>query len=130
MCDLIARDADSNLFLWFGSAGGGFAERQFRTGDWDYTQTVAGDFTGDGKVDLIAKGADNALHLWPGTGTGDFAPPQKLIGWDSDETTAGTFRGSGLAHLVARDKTTSDLREWTSIGQGRFSQPLLLTGGW
>ncbi|MEU3373639.1 FG-GAP-like repeat-containing protein [Streptomyces sp. NPDC006660] len=130
VCDLIARDADSNLFLWLGRAGGGFAERQFRTGDWDYTQTVAGDFTGDGKADLIAKGADNALHLWPGTGTGDFAPPQKLIGWDSDETTAGTFRGPGLAHLVARDKTTSDLREWTSIGQGRFSHPLLLTGGW
>ncbi|MFF4225411.1 FG-GAP-like repeat-containing protein [Streptomyces abikoensis] len=137
--DVIARDADRNLYLWTGNKdvddkakGDGTFSKDPRklTDGWNFTQTTAGDFTGDGKPDLIAKGTDNVLYIWTGEGNGGFSSKKKLLAdWDYTQAVAGDFTGDGAIDLMARD-TSGNLRFWAGDGHGRLSTGVHQTRGW
>ncbi|MCC3779060.1 FG-GAP-like repeat-containing protein [Streptomyces sp. UNOB3_S3] len=137
--DVIAADRKHDLYLWPGNTDvddarhgdGTLAARPRRlTGGWEFTQTVAADFTGDGRTDLIAKDASDTLHLWPGNGDGTFGRPRPLTGgWRFTQTTAGDVTGDGVPDLVAAG-ADGVLRVWPGEGDGTFGRPRRLMGGW
>ncbi|WHM36625.1 FG-GAP-like repeat-containing protein [Streptomyces sp. BPTC-684] len=136
--DLIARDGQGNLYLWPGNqdidapqrGDGTFGRPRQLTGGWNFTETTAGDFTGDGKPDLIAKDSANNLSLWAGRGDGSFDRPRQLTGgWNFTETTAGDYTGDGKPDLIAKD-SANNLSLWAGRGDGSFDRPRQLTGGW
>ncbi|MEV4434543.1 FG-GAP-like repeat-containing protein [Streptomyces sp. NPDC049555] len=139
--DAIARgknEGNAPLYFWSGNSDvddrskgdGTFGQVRKQTDGWNFTQTAAADFTGDGKADIIAKGDDNVLYLWAGGGNGDFSRKRKLLGdFAYTEVVAADFTGDGHADLVARD-AGGDLHLWTGDGKGGFSREVRLTGGW
>lgn len=137
--DVIAADRRNDLYLWPGNTDvddarhgdGTFAARPRRlTGGWEFTQTVAADFTGDGRTDLIAKDSSDTLHLWTGNGDGTFSRPRTLTGgWHFTQTTAGDVTGDGIPDLVAVD-AGGTLRVWPGEGNGTFGRPRKLMDGW
>ncbi|MEU8582708.1 FG-GAP-like repeat-containing protein [Streptomyces abikoensis] len=136
--DVLAADREDDLYLWPGNpdvddarhGDGTFAARPRRlTGGWEFTQTVAADFTGDGKADLIAKDDSDTLHLWTGNGDGTFSRPRTLThGWHFTRTTAGDVTGDGIPDLVAAD-ADGTLRVWPGEGNGTFGRPRVLMRG-
>lgn len=131
--DLVGRDiATGALMYWAGQgtagqpgAGDGFVAHIQLTPDWGaYTDTVGGDFNGDGHDDLIARdAATGVLYFWAGTGTtgqgGDsgFRAPVAVAGDWSDYTdfASGDLNGDGKADLIARSRSTDTLYSWTAV---------------
>ncbi|MFC4514871.1 FG-GAP-like repeat-containing protein [Streptomyces ehimensis] len=139
--DVIARDKNeknSPLYLYTGNSDvdrksvgdGTFELKKKLTDGWDFTQTTAGDFTGDGKPDIVAKGEDNVLYLWAGDGNGGFSRKKQLrAGWNYTQTAAGDFSGDGTADLIARD-ADGNLRFWAGDGHGGIDAGTHQTRGW
>ncbi|MCC3774101.1 FG-GAP-like repeat-containing protein [Streptomyces sp. UNOB3_S3] len=136
--DVVARDANSDLYLWAGnkdvddksSGDGTFGQPKKLTGDWNFTQTTAADFTGDGKPDLIAKDKSGDLYIWNGEGNGGFSRSRKLTGdWTFFQTNAADFNGDGATDLIATD-ASGNLSFWKGDNKGGFSRPVKLTDGW
>ncbi|MEU1092007.1 VCBS repeat-containing protein, partial [Streptomyces sp. NPDC005877] len=100
------------------------------TGGWDFTQTTAGDFNGDGRTDLVAQDSRSDLWIWKGKGDGTFRGKELLSrNWASTQTTAGPFRGPGRDYLIARSDTTGDLNQWITTNP-QLTNPLRLTDNW
>ncbi|WP_050502082.1 FG-GAP-like repeat-containing protein [Streptomyces monomycini] len=136
--DLVARKDGGDLMLWPGNpdadrpgrGDGTFARPVRALRGWDVTQTVAGDFTGDGKADLIGMDTENVLKLWAGKGDGTFADPVRVTGgWYFTQTAAADFTGDGKVDLVAR-MDNGDLLLWPGRGDGTFAQRKTVTSGW
>ncbi|GAA0274428.1 hypothetical protein GCM10010302_10080 [Streptomyces polychromogenes] len=137
--DIMARyegPADENvpqntLRLWVGRGDGTFLPPTNVTGGWNFTQTTAADFDGNGKTDLIARDTDGNLKIWAGRGDGTFnAPAHLTAGWNFTQTTAADFNGDGAADIIARDPATGTLKMWTHNAGGYFNAPVNVTGGW
>ncbi|MEU9082841.1 FG-GAP-like repeat-containing protein [Streptomyces sp. NPDC048357] len=137
--DIMARHegpADKNvpqdtLRLWAGRGDGTFAGPTNVTGGWNFTQTAAADFDGNGKTDLIARDTDGNLKIWAGRGDGTFNTAAHLTaGWNFTQTTAADFTGDGQADILARDPATRTLKMWTHNAGGYFNSPVNVTGGW
>ncbi|GAA2797696.1 trypsin-like serine protease [Kitasatospora aburaviensis] len=95
-----------------------------------FTQTVAADFTGDGKADIIARDTNGRLYLWKhGAGDGFDWPLLLTEDWNYTETTAADVTGDGKADLIARD-SAGNLNRWTGLGDGTFTRAAKLTGDW
>ena len=82
--DVIARTADTSLYLYPGNGSGGWLPRQRIGAGWNFTSIFSpGDFSGDGKSDLLARRADGSLWLYPGNGVGGFQPRKRVgAGWN------------------------------------------------
>ncbi|MFB7343932.1 FG-GAP-like repeat-containing protein [Streptomyces hydrogenans] len=137
--DLMARyqgpdNADvpqNTLRLWAGRGDGTFGTPTNVTGGWNFTQTAAADFDGNGKADLIAKDANGNLKIWAGRGDGTFgAAAQLTAGWNFTQTTAADFNEDGRADILARDPATNTLKMWTHNAGGYFNAAVNVTGGW
>ncbi|MCX4804551.1 VCBS repeat-containing protein [Streptomyces sp. NBC_01214] len=88
------------------------------SGGWDFTQTAAANFDGNGKADLTARDATGYLKIWAGHGDGTFGCGAQLSGgWDFTQAVAADFDGDGRTDIIARDDTT-------------FASPTTLTAGW
>ncbi|MEV7670265.1 FG-GAP-like repeat-containing protein [Streptomyces sp. NPDC088752] len=121
----------NTLRLWVNRGDGTFGAARNVTGGWNFTQTAAADFDGNGKTDLIAKDADGNLKIWAGRGDGTFgAAAQLTAGWNFAQTTAADFNGDGAADIIARDPATNSLKMWTHNAGGYFNAPVQVTGGW
>ncbi|WP_030778339.1 FG-GAP repeat domain-containing protein, partial [Streptomyces sp. NRRL F-2664] len=84
-----AKDADANLKMWLGRGNGTFNAAVQVTGGWNFTQTAAADFDGNGKTDLIARDGDGNLKIWAGRGDGTFGAAAHLsAGWNFTQTAA------------------------------------------
>ncbi|MEV4434545.1 FG-GAP-like repeat-containing protein [Streptomyces sp. NPDC049555] len=133
IADFVARDTNADLYLWKGDGDGTFTrpgKDKPLTGGWNFTETEAGDFTGDGKPDLIAKGPDGHLYLWPGRGNGTFEARRVIhTDWTCTETTAGDFNGDGVADILARD-AKGNLYRWTGRRGGTLSDATFMSGDW
>ncbi|MEV7419251.1 FG-GAP-like repeat-containing protein [Streptomyces sp. NPDC089919] len=130
--DVIAKTEEApGLHLFKGRGDGTFEPGTKVFDDWDYTQTTAGDFDGDGAADLVATDPSGTLHLWRGKGDGAFAERKKLTGWaGKEQTTAGDVDGDGVTDLVALDAKDHTLKLWkgTKEGSGNpFARPRNLT---
>lgn len=137
--DLMARyegpaNADvpqDTLRLWVNRGDGTFNAATNVTGGWNFTQTTAADFDGNGTTDLIARDASGNLRIWSGRGNGTFNTSAQLTGgWNFAQTTAADFNGDGAADIIARDPATSTLKMWTHNPAGYFNAPVNVTGGW
>ncbi|MGW6395377.1 FG-GAP-like repeat-containing protein [Streptomyces sp. NPDC055103] len=123
--------AQNTLRLWAGRGDGTFADPTKVTEGWNFTQTTAGDFDGNGRTDLIARDPDGNLKIWAGRGDGTFGAPAHLTsGWNFTQTTAADFNEDGQADILARDPATSTLKMWTHNPGGYFNAPVPVTGGW
>ncbi|WP_049716206.1 FG-GAP-like repeat-containing protein [Streptomyces caatingaensis] len=123
--DVIGRDADGDLWLYRGSADGGYASPVKIGNRWQiYTALVApGDFTGDGRPDLIGRDAAGDLWLYKGDGSGGYAPRQKIgNGWQTYTalTGPGDLDGDGRPDLAGRDEA-GDLWFYQGDGKGGYS---------
>ncbi|MFF4225410.1 FG-GAP-like repeat-containing protein [Streptomyces abikoensis] len=145
--DLIARDPrepknpkdpKNLLFLWKGNKNGVF-DRPIQLSDgWNFSQTVAGDFTGDGKADLIIKDSTNALFVLEGKGDGKFISARKLgDGWRYSQTVAADFTGDGIADLLVRDDRKDEQGKdvayvrFLKVGKSAdLSRPVDRSDGW
>ncbi|MDO5754297.1 glycoside hydrolase family 3 N-terminal domain-containing protein, partial [Arthrobacter sp.] len=82
--DVIARDADGNLWLYPGSGGGGWLPRVQIGYGWNVYNLVfsPSDFNGDGNADLMARDGAGNLWFYAGTGHGNIlARLQAGHGW-------------------------------------------------
>ncbi|MDT0452045.1 FG-GAP-like repeat-containing protein [Streptomyces hesseae] len=115
--DLVAREANGELRLRPGNkdvddssrGDGTFGTPKTVMRDWDFTQTVAGDFNGDGHNDLMARDRAGNLQLLTGNGNGSgtdngtFGKPKKVLdGWAATQTVAADFNGDGIPDLIGR----------------------------
>ncbi|MEU2505742.1 FG-GAP-like repeat-containing protein [Streptomyces sp. NPDC007863] len=137
--DIMARyegPADANvpqntLRLWVNRGDGTFGAASNVTGGWNFTQTAAADFDGNGKDDLIARDANGNLKIWAGRGDGTFgAAAQLTAGWNFAQTVAADFNEDGEADIIARDPATNTLKMWTHNAGGYFNSAVTVTGGW
>ncbi|MEU8581698.1 FG-GAP-like repeat-containing protein [Streptomyces abikoensis] len=152
--DLIARDpreqpeppkgpGTNALYIWEGTASGTFKPLRRLTSGWNYTQTVAGDFNGDGKIDLIGIDKDRTPQFRSGKGDGNFTVEASFpMKWNYTGALAGDFAGDGVADLMARqDKSVTPANEykatlfrWSGVrGDGKtpnFSSKFKMTDGW
>ncbi|WP_158943843.1 FG-GAP-like repeat-containing protein [Streptomyces sp. NRRL S-378] len=137
--DIIARyegPTDSSvphntLRMWINRGDGKFHAPHNVTGGWEFTQTAAADFDGNGKADLIARDADGNLKIWAGRGDGTFAAAAHLTaGWNFTQTTAADFNGDGAADILAREAATNTLKMWTHNAGGYFNSAVPVTEGW
>ncbi|MEU0235860.1 MULTISPECIES: FG-GAP-like repeat-containing protein [unclassified Streptomyces] len=121
----------NTLRLWVNQGNGRVGTPTNVTGGWNFTQSTAADFDGNGKTDLIARDADGTLKIWAGRGNGTFSPSVPLTeGWNFTQTTAADFNGDGAADIIARDPATNKLKMWTHHPGGYFNAPVQVTGGW
>ncbi|MFF4155726.1 FG-GAP-like repeat-containing protein [Streptomyces sp. NPDC001678] len=109
--DLLGREADGELRLRPGNkdvddsgrGDGTFGGPRTVMRDWDCTQTVAGDFNGDGHDDLMARDRAGNLQLFTGNNNGTFGKPKKVLdGWAVTQTVAADFDGDGIPDLIGR----------------------------
>ncbi|WP_420711825.1 FG-GAP-like repeat-containing protein [Streptomyces sp. NRRL F-5123] len=92
--------------MWAGNGDGTFGAARQVTSGWNFTQTAAADFDGNGKADIIARDTSGNLKIWAGHGDGTFgAAAQLTTGWDFTQTAAADFNGDGQADIIARDST-------------------------
>ncbi|MEV4434544.1 FG-GAP-like repeat-containing protein [Streptomyces sp. NPDC049555] len=136
--DLVTREANGELRLRAGNkdvddstrGDGTFGSPKRIMQNWDFTEAVAADFTGDGKADLLAKDAAGNLQMWAGKGNGTFATPRKVAGgWTSTQTVAADFTGDGVPDLVAREGN-GDLKLWPGSKNLAFGSPRLVQKTW
>lgn len=125
--DIIAADESTHrLKIWAGTGPttADFEPPRDVMGGWDaYTQTVAGDFDGDGGADIMATDAGNVLTKWVRNPDGSFQPKKPVTqGWTLTGTTVGDFTGDGKADVIARD-TNGTLKIWTGRGDTTFNAP-------
>ncbi|MEV4425969.1 FG-GAP-like repeat-containing protein [Streptomyces sp. R-07] len=126
-----SRPPQDTLRLWVGRGDGSFIAPTNVTGGWNFTQTTAADFDGDGETDLIARDPSGNLKIWAGHGDGTFGAAAHLTaGWNFAQTTAADFNGDGAADIIARDPATNSLKMWTHNAGGYFNAPVSVTGGW
>ncbi|WP_168715415.1 MULTISPECIES: FG-GAP-like repeat-containing protein [Streptomyces] len=123
--------SQNTLRLWVNRGDGTFHAARNVTGGWNFTQTAAADFDGNGKTDLIARDAEGNLKIWAGRGDGTFGAAQQLsTNWKYTQTTAADFNGDGEADIIARDPATNTLKMWTHNSAGYFNAARNVTGGW
>ncbi|MCC2276053.1 FG-GAP-like repeat-containing protein [Streptomyces sp. ET3-23] len=122
--DAIGRDTAGDLWLYRGSADGGFAAPVKIGNGWQiYTALLApGDFSGDGRPDLIGRDVAGDLWLYKGDGSGGYAPRQKIgNGWQTYTalTAPGDLDGDGLPDVAGRDGV-GDLWSFPGDGKGGY----------
>ncbi|MEV4944320.1 FG-GAP-like repeat-containing protein [Streptomyces sp. NPDC053755] len=121
----------NTLRLWVNQGDGYFHAPTNVTGGWNFTQTTAADFDGNGRTDLIARDPDGNLKIWAGRGNGTFnAPAHLTAGWDFTQTIAADFNEDGRADIIARDPSNDSLKMWTHNAGGYFNAPVHVTWGW
>lgn len=133
--DLMLLGTDGRLWLYPGTAAGGWgAKRVIGTG-WQTMNLIIGghDWNGDGRPDLLARQArDGSLWLYPSAGQGRFGAARKIgVGWNgmTSLSMAGDLR-DGRPALAARG-ADGVLRTYVGDGKGGFSGKVLTLGtGW
>ncbi|MFE4082248.1 FG-GAP repeat domain-containing protein [Paenarthrobacter sp. YIM B13468] len=122
--DLLARDANGDLWLYPGT-GAGILKPRMQVGvGWNVMTALVGpgDFNGDYMADLMARDAEGRLWLYPGDHQGGWLPRFQIgEGWNVMTALIGRgdFNEDRKMDLLARD-TSGGL--WLYPGNG--------TGGW
>ncbi|TGJ97748.1 hypothetical protein DLJ96_07460 [Actinotalea fermentans ATCC 43279 = JCM 9966 = DSM 3133] len=133
--DLMLLGTDGRLWLYPGTAAGGWGtQRAIGTG-WQTMNLIIGghDWNGDGRDDLLARRAsDGTLWLYPSAGKGGFGAARQIgNGWNvmSSISMVGNLR-DGRPALAARG-ADGVLRTYVGDGKGGFSGDVLTLGtGW
>ncbi len=133
--DLMHIDTGGSLWVYPGSAGGGYGRASRLSGGWGGVSYVTGgfDWDGDGRVDLLARRAsDGALYLYKGNGRGGIAATRHVgNGWNTFNAIAMMGKlADGKPGVLARDKS-GNLYVYRGNGTGGFLSGRTLVGsGW
>ncbi|MFE4194659.1 FG-GAP repeat domain-containing protein [Paenarthrobacter sp. NPDC056912] len=139
--DLVARDADSYLWLYRGNAKGGWLSPDRMGNGWQVLTAMMGpgDFTKDGVPDLLAVDGAGALQSYSGYWArydwgvfSDFIGPNQVgNGWNAMTAIVGPgdFNGDGNVDLLARDAGGA-LWLYPSDGKGGWLPRGLVGSGW
>lgn len=124
--DLVLRNADGNVALWFGAADGGFtgtlASKGFAPAA-DWTIYGVGDFNGDGQDDLLWRHSTGTVTTWSGTSDGRLNNNVTLAARvPTDWTIVGTgdFNGDGVSDILWRN-ATGEITDWFGKSDGTFT---------
>ncbi len=126
LSDILWRNADGTISLWFTTPGGGHTSQDFGGIPPGWTIQGVGDFNDDGKADILWRNGDGEVSEWlsnPGPG---------FIGFDTPDlgavSTAWTiegvadFTGDGLSDILWRDADGTVSLWFTTPGGGHTSQ--------
>ncbi|MFE5509080.1 FG-GAP-like repeat-containing protein [Streptomyces sp. NPDC056529] len=131
--DIIAAEEGTHqLKIWAGTESGtGYFKTPLNvTKGWTFTQTVAGDFNGDGGADIMATDSDDVLMMWVRNPDGSFQQKKPVArGWTLTETAVGDFTEDGKADIVARD-ADGTLKIWAGRGDTTFAAPRIAPVRW
>ncbi|MFK0097303.1 FG-GAP repeat domain-containing protein [Streptomyces sp. NPDC091040] len=127
--DILARDANGDLFLYQGNGKGTALAAKIKVGYGygSYRHIVgAGDLTGDGRADVVAIAKDGTLYLYEGTGNASAPLKARVVigtGFDIYNKFAaiGDLNGDGKADLVGVNGY-GDLYRYTSTGTGKINK--------
>jgi len=135
--NIVARDSNGNLWLYFYEAARGFTDPRVQIGnDWNgYTFAGIADWDRDGNLDIVAKDFWGYLWLYPGEGVSGYSSQQRVQignGWNG-YTFAGItdWDNDGNQDIVARD---SNGYLWLYPGEGvrgySSQQRVRIGNGW
>ncbi|MGW9449542.1 FG-GAP-like repeat-containing protein [Streptomyces sp. NPDC055632] len=129
---IAAEEGTDQLKIWAGTDSSPIAFKSPRdvTKGWTFTETVAGDFNGDGGADIMATDSDDVLMMWVRNPDGSFQPKKPVTrGWNFTETAVGDFTEDGKVDIVARD-ADGTLKIWTGRGDTTFMAPRIAPVRW
>ncbi|MER5306520.1 FG-GAP-like repeat-containing protein [Streptomyces sp. NPDC002773] len=129
---IAAEEGTRRLRIWAGTGPttADFERPRDVMDGWTFSQTVAGDFDGDGGADILATDAGNVLTMWVRNPDGSFQPKKPVTqGWTLTETAVGDFTEDGRADIIARD-ANGTLKIWTGRGDTTFNGPRLAPVRW
>ncbi|GAA0348567.1 FG-GAP-like repeat-containing protein [Streptomyces blastmyceticus] len=134
--DLLARRKDGHALVYWGKGDGTYTDPTDLGGGWDAYDSITGvgDLKKNGMSDLLVrrKSDGHALVYW-GKGDGGFTDPTDLGGgWDAYDsiTGIGDINKNGVPDLMVRRKSDGHALVYWGKGDGGFTDPTDLGGGW
>lgn len=134
--DLLARRKDGHALVYWGKGDGTYTDPTDLGAGWDAYDAITGvgDLNGNKVSDLLVrrKSDGHALVYW-GKGDGGYTEPTDLGGgWDAYDsiTGVGDINGNGVPDLMVRRKSDGRALVYWGKGDGGFTDPTDLGGGW
>ncbi|MEV6674598.1 FG-GAP-like repeat-containing protein [Streptomyces sp. NPDC051162] len=133
---MVRRKSDGHALVYWGKGNGGYTDPTDLGGGWDAYDVItnAGDLKGNGVPDLLVrrKSDGHALVYW-GKGDGTYTDPTDLgAGWDKYDviTGVGDLNGDKVPDLLVRRKSDGHALVYWGKGDGGYTDPTDLGGGW
>lgn len=110
---MIVDPASGDLWLYPGTANGGWAAKQRIGVGWGVANLIVGghDWNGDDTTDLLMRRHDGTLWLYPGNGRGGFGTPRQVgTGWNAMSSIAMVGTSATGARRSSRGPAATSTR--------------------
>ncbi len=131
--DLLVRDAQGDLYLYWLNASNSFFEGNVKVGnDWLYSDYFPGDWTGDGKTDLLVKDAQGDLYLYWLNSSNSFFEGNIKVGndWSYTDYLPGDWTGDGKTDLLVKDAQGDLYLYWLNSSNSFFTGNVKVGNDW